>query len=212
VHYLVAMRLTGPLWRVIGSVVSWALFAFCFTLLFLGATTVMGLGGYCASGGPYVIETECPAAVVATLPASIFGGIGAVAVGIFLARGFGTPLFSWAWPVLFIGLGIGFVLAAVTTGAWSFLLVGVLFVVMGAVPLVLELRLNPRELFLGATNALDEAFVKPENARRSIFSVGLARPGGEVVPTGLDWVTSLGIAAASIGAGIWLGQLLFTSF
>jgi hypothetical protein len=206
------MRLTGPFWRVIGSIVSWALFSFCFTLLFMGATTVMGLGGFCASGGPYVIETECPTAVVATLPASIFGGLAAVAIGIFLARGFGTPLYSWAWPVLFIGLGTGFILAALSTGAWSFLFVGALFLVMGGVPFVLELKLNPRELFLGATNALDEAFVKPENARRSVFSVGLARPGGDAIPTGGDWVLSLGLAAASIVAGIWLGQLLFTSF
>ncbi|MEZ5189817.1 MAG: hypothetical protein R2717_02260 [Schumannella sp.] len=57
------MKFSGPLWRVAGSFASWFLFTLCFTLLFLGSTVVMGLGGYCASGGPYVIETQCPDAV-----------------------------------------------------------------------------------------------------------------------------------------------------
>ncbi len=97
------MRFAGPLWRVTGSVVSWALFTFCFTLLLLGAITVMGLGGYCASGGAYVIEIECPEAVAVTMPLSIFGGLAAVAIGVIFARGFGVPVVAWAWPILFVG-------------------------------------------------------------------------------------------------------------
>jgi len=68
-------RFQTPIWRVLGSAASWLLFSFCFSLLYLGSTIVMGLGGYCATGGPYVIETECPDSVVATVPLSIFGGL-----------------------------------------------------------------------------------------------------------------------------------------
>ena len=35
----------------------------------------MDLGGFCASGGPYVVAVECPDAVLATTPLSIFGGV-----------------------------------------------------------------------------------------------------------------------------------------
>ena len=208
------MRLTGPLWRISGSVVSWALFCFCFTLLFLGAATVMGMGGFCASGGPYVIEDECPAAVVVTMPLSIFGGLAAVAVGLIFARGFGVPLISWAWPILFLGLGAAFVMSALTVpGAWSFWITGGLFVVMGGVPLWLELRTDPRGLFLGATTANDVAFTPSDNTRSSILVQQLRRRAdGELTPNAGHWLTSLGLGAASIALGTWLGYQLFTSF
>ena len=151
-------RFQSPIWRVLGSGASWLLFTFCFSLLYMGSALVMGLGGYCASGGAYVIETECPDAVVATMPLSIFGGLAAVALGVFLTRGFGMPVVSWAWPVLFVGLGAGFLIASAQPGGITFLIVGVLFVVMGAAPLVLELRASVRALFLGTTNVAGVKF------------------------------------------------------
>ena len=91
---------TTPLARVAGSAFSWFLFVLSFTLLFHVSFTVLALGGYCASGGPYVIAVECPEAVAGFAPLSIFGGLISVGVGAFFTRGFGTPLTSWAWPVL----------------------------------------------------------------------------------------------------------------
>ena len=61
-------RFDAPGWRLAGSVLSWAMFAFFFGGLYQTAAVVIGLGGYCASGGPYVIETECPDAVVVFAP------------------------------------------------------------------------------------------------------------------------------------------------
>jgi hypothetical protein len=211
------MRLTGPLWRVTGSVVSWALFTFCFTLLFLGATTVMGLGGYCASGGAYVIEVECPEAVAVTMPLSIFGGLAAVALGVIFARGFGVPLVAWAWPILFVGLGAGFLVVGVlafASGGITFVIIGVLFVAMGLVPLVIGLRAAPRELFLGTTNASDVAFSRTDEVRRAFVPVRFrgSLPEGELEPTALDWLASILLFAVSAGAGVWLGDLLFASF
>jgi hypothetical protein len=211
------MRFTGPFWRVAGSIVSWALFTFCFSLLFLGAMTVMGLGGYCASGGPYVIAVECPDAVTATMPLSVFGGLAAVAIGVFFARGFGVPVVSWAWPILFVGLGGGFLFVGVLAfafGGLTFVIIGVLFVVMGLVPLVAGLRADPRELFLGAINAGGVAFARPAGARRSFASFRFrgAPPEGDVVPTAQDWLTSIVLFLLSAGAGVWLANLLFASF
>ena len=85
-----------PIIRVLGSLVSWFGFAVCFSLLYLTAVTVTSLGGYCASGGPYVIEVECPDNVVAFAPLSIWGGLLAVAIAIVFAQGFGTQLIIWA--------------------------------------------------------------------------------------------------------------------
>jgi hypothetical protein len=213
------MRFAGPLWRVSGSVVSWALFTFCFTLLLLGAITVMGLGGYCASGGPYVIETECPEAVAVTMPLSIFGGLAAVAIGVIFARGFGVPVVAWAWPILFIGLGAGFLIVGVLAfafGGITFVIIGVLFVVMGLVPLVLGLRSAPRELFLGVTNAMGVPFVGSGTTRRPfagpIRMLVSLEPEGDLVPTALDWLVSIVLFLVSAGAGVWLGNLLFASF
>jgi hypothetical protein len=212
------MRFTGPFWRVAGSVVSWSLFAFCFTLLFAGAITVMGLGGYCASGGAYEIAVECPEAVAVTMPLSVFGGLAAVAIGVFLARGFGVPLVSWAWPILFVGLGGGFLIVGVLAfafGGLMFVILGVLFVVMGLVPLVLALRASPRALFLGTTNSRDVAFARAgESVQRRFVPMRLSTASleGELEPTAGNWLVSILLFLISAGAGFWLGNLLFSSF
>ena len=68
------------------------------------------------------------------MPLSIFGGLAAVALGVYFTRGFGVPLVSWAWPVLFVGLGAAFLISSAQPGGITFLIIGVLFVVMGAAP------------------------------------------------------------------------------
>lgn len=207
-------RFTGPLWRVLGSIVSWLLFSLSFSLLSMGSAVVMGLGGYCASGGPYVIETQCPDSVVAYVPLSIFGGLIAVAIGAIFAQGFGTPLVSWAWPILFIGLGISFLISAAQPGGITFLVIGVVFVAMGLGPLVLEFRASVQRIFLGSTNAADVRFVEGERARRSFMQLGRwgVRDSDETVPpTAGDWALSLGILIAAGGLGIYLATLMFAS-
>jgi hypothetical protein len=209
-------RFASPLWRVLGSFVSWLLFTFCFALLYLGASVVMGLGGYCASGGPYVIEVECPAAVAYTMPLSIFGGLAATFIGGYFARGFGVPLISWAWPVLFIGLGAAFLIASTQPGGITFLIVGVLFVGMGLFPLVLEVRASIRNLLLGTTNVSGATFVQSGSGRTSFLQVGRWNRSSEseepVAPTAGDWTLSLGLAIVAIGLGIYLANQLYASF
>jgi len=211
-------RFRGPLWRVAGSFAGWLVFVMSFTLLYRSSEAVMGLGGYCASGGPYVIETECPDAVLMFVPWTIFTGIGAVFLATVLARGFGMPLLAWAWPILFLGLGVAFILAMVRDFSVSWLLCGVLFLVMGGVPLWYGLAEAPREILLGSTNAFDVPFTPAD--RRAARRIRLPRvragtaagtsDGPEPVePAPGDWALSLGTGAAAIALGIYLANLWF---
>ena len=205
-------RFAAPQWRVLGSIASWLLFTICFTLLYMGSATVMGLGGFCASGGPYVIQTECPDAVVAYVPLSIFGGLAAAAIGAIFAQGFGTPLISWAWPILFCGLGAAFLIASTAPGGITFLIIGIMFVIMGLVPLVLEFRASAQRVFLGSTNASDVKFEEGGSARYSPtqFTHWGARETSDVAVAGPgDWALSLGILVASVALGIYLAMLLW---
>lgn len=206
-------RLSSPLWRYLGSAVSWLLFTWCFTLLAVGASIVMGLGGFCASGGPYVIQTQCPDVVVWSTPLSIFGGLIAVGIGAVVAQGFGTPLVSWAWPILFIGLGLAFAGAGLSSGIDGivFDLLALMFIVMGAVPLVLELRASPQAFFLGTTDAGGTTFVRRDTGRRSLYRFAQttdASPESGRPATARDWALSLGILIVFGGLGVFLALLI----
>ena len=232
-------RLTSPLWRYLGSAASWLIFTFCFTLLAVGASIVMGLGGFCASGGAYVIQTQCPDIVTLTTPGSIFGGLIAVGIGAVLAGGFGTPLISWAWPILFIGLGLAFLGSGITSGIEGivFDLLAVMFILMGGVPLVIELRADPQGFFLGTTNADGTPFVTRDTGRKSLYgfrstkplnqpfpgiaspavnsdldaTTPAAAPGGPIPPGARDWALSLGILLVLGGLGVYLALQIFAA-
>jgi hypothetical protein len=131
-----------PPLRVAAYLVGVAGLAFCITLLWFGMRAVLDIGGFCASGGPYVIATECPDAVIATTPLSILGGFLAVGLMLWGGSGLGAGwigLVFLAWPALFISLGWNFLQYAVFPPEggliWSWVICGVLFVAIGAVPL-----------------------------------------------------------------------------
>jgi hypothetical protein len=198
-------RITGPVWRGIGAPGSWLLFAFFFSLLYQSAAVVSGLGGFCASGGPYVIQTECPTGVIVWTPLSIFGGLIAVGISAFLAQGFAMPLLVWAWPILFVGLGLMFIFAGGIVG-W---IIGIMFLIMGAVPLVFEFRAGPKRVFLGKTNILDQRFSDREGAPRTLYAFARADPGAVVEPTPADWGLALGLTVPFAALGVWLGVQVF---
>jgi hypothetical protein len=152
--------------------------------------------------------------VVAFVPVSIWTGLGAVAVGALFAQGFGAPLVSWAWPILFIGLGVAFLISSTVPGGISFLIIGVVFVIMGAIPLVLEFRASPQRLFLGATNAADRKFIESVTARWSptqLTHFGAGESAEPSAPTAGDWTLSLVILIAAVALGITLAWLLWTA-
>lgn len=187
--------------RVAGSAASWFLFSLSFSLLFQVTMTVMALGGSCASGGPYEIAVECPDNVAAFAPLSIFGGLAAVGIAIAFAQGFGTPLTTWAWPTLFVGLGSAFLLAFIFGQDIVGLIIGVMFVVMGLVPLVLEFRGSPQRVFLGQFAANGTQFYEGDSARRSLLSPTAPNPEDSIRPTAAHWVLALGIAIIAVLAG-----------
>jgi hypothetical protein len=115
------------------------------TILWLGMRAILDVGGYCAEGGPYVIAQHCPADTALLIPLSIFAGLGSAALMAWEGAKLGSPwaaLVGLAWPALFISLGWNFLEFAflppegMNGVQLGWLIPGVLFVVMGAVPLI----------------------------------------------------------------------------
>jgi hypothetical protein len=135
-----------PVVRVAAYLAGVAGLAFSITVLWYGMRAVLDVGGFCASGGPYQIDVVCPDAVIATTPLSIFGGL--VSLGLMLWGGSALGG-SWiglaflAWPALFISLGWNFLQYGLFSPdggwVWSWLFCGVLFILMGAIPLVVAI-------------------------------------------------------------------------
>ncbi|WP_214415219.1 SHOCT domain-containing protein [Sphaerisporangium fuscum] len=109
------------------------------TLLYLASRVVMSMGGSCGSGGPYVVAAPCPDGFGLILPLSIFGGLVSMGVYTFSLLPVGPRLVILAWPALFLSLGSAFLEAGLSDPHgidWSFFGCGVLFVLMGATPLL----------------------------------------------------------------------------
>jgi hypothetical protein len=115
----------------------------CIVVIFLGMRAILDIGGFCAEGGPYEIQTHCPEGVPLLMMLAIpglflFGGLmiwrGSPIGGPYQAAVF------FAWPALFLSLGwnfleYGFFPPGGDGLAWGWLICGVVFVAMGAVPL-----------------------------------------------------------------------------
>ena len=157
--------------RVVGYLLGVAGLAFCIALLWLGMRAVMDLGGYCASGGPYQIAVECPDAVIASTPLSIFGGF--LAAGLIIWGAAGLPgawmsLVLLAWPALFLSLGWNFLQYGFYPPeggwVWSWLFCGVLFVLMGGIPLIVGIGWGREEAHGGRAYASGRVVVRPKPA------------------------------------------------
>lgn len=196
---------TLPLVRVLGSAISWFLFALNMSLLFYSATAVMSIGGSCASGGPYEIDVQCPDSVVAFTPLSVFGGLAAVGIAMFFAQGFGVPLIVWAWPILFGSLGIAFLAAGGPIGY----IIGGMFLIMAVIPLYLEVRGSLQRTLLGVNNAAGERFAEPASARTSMMTPDAPNPDGAIAPTAANWAAAFGILIVAGALGLWLARIWF---
>jgi hypothetical protein len=133
--------------RVIVAWSSLAVATACLTVLFLGMRSVMEIGGFCASGGPYVIEDPCPKGAAWMMPVSIIVGLVALGIHVMASLQLPGPRFALlAWPALFLSLGWNFWEYGLDPGAENgggtavgWIVCGVVFVLMGGVPLVLLL-------------------------------------------------------------------------
>jgi hypothetical protein len=120
-----------------------AIFIFCLTLVYQSMRAVMDVGGACASGGAYEIRQTCPKGVAWVMPVGIFGMFFA---GIFTFLGVfpdgGPRPYVFAWSALFLALGWNFLdygfdspaPGGGTEAGW--IVCGVVFVIMGGVPLL----------------------------------------------------------------------------
>ena len=115
------------------------------TILWLSMRAVMGIGGACASGGPYIPAVECPDVVVALTPLSIFGLFIFGGLAVWGGASLGGPwvgLLFFAWPALFLSLGWNFLEFGLRPPGgepgelvWGWLFCAVVFGLMGGLPL-----------------------------------------------------------------------------
>jgi Short C-terminal domain len=125
----------------VGSLVGIAGVAFSITLMSRSMRSVEKIGGFCASGGPYQIAHPCPKGVSGLLPLSIFGGLIFLAVFAICTTSRGRSCLLLAWSALFLGLGWNFIDFGIVNPnggnvSYGQLIPGILFIIMGAVPLV----------------------------------------------------------------------------
>lgn len=197
--------------RYLGMAVGWVGFSFAFTVLFLGMRAVLAVGGYCAEGGPYQIQTHCPGNTAWALPVSVWVGLIAVLASSFLSRGLGASVLMLPWTILFTGLGFNFLQAGLSSSPleWTLLLLGVMFEVMGIIPAVNWLR-NPvnRVAAVAGTshvNGITIAKIVPP------FSKASSDPAnGASQPTlrGFDFLVLIPLWIAEMALGVWLGFLV----
>ena len=103
------------------------------TVLFMSMRSVMDIGGSCGS-----IESEraCPGNVAGLLPGAIWGGLIFTGLYVLVAMKYKIPsVVSLAWPALFLSLGYNFFDYGVH-GQSGFVVCGIVFVLMGGVPLL----------------------------------------------------------------------------
>ena len=117
--------------------------AFCISLLYHAMRPIMRLGGMVAAGGPYAIAHPAPGWVW-VIPVSILLGMACLFLNMFSSDPDGVNLMPLAWPGLFLSSGWNFLEFTFNPPgggiAWGWLVCGVLFVLMGGLPLLLALR------------------------------------------------------------------------
>jgi Short C-terminal domain len=121
------------------------------TLVYLSMRAVMDVGGFCAEGGPFVIEQHCPQGVPGVMVGSLLGGIVLAFVYVGIAVANGIPSFAMLlWPALFLSLGWNFLEYAFDPpGAdggvvWGWLICGIVFMLMGGLPLLVMVPVTIR--------------------------------------------------------------------
>lgn len=127
---------------VIRVAVTLAFVSAAITILFLSMRAVMDVGGFCAEGGPYQIQVHCPDGIPLLMMGSIWLGLIAVFLYAWAAASSGAPsLAGLLWPALFLSLGWNFLQYGFSPPfgeglAWGWIIPGVLFVLMGGLPLL----------------------------------------------------------------------------
>jgi hypothetical protein len=172
------------------------------TSMFYCMRAVMEVGGFCASGNTaYDIRVQCPTGVPGLMTLSIFAGLGFLLL--YGVSAVGPNLTLLAWPALFLSLGwnfleFGFDPPGDSGGAAAgWIVCGVVFVLMGGVPLVIGIWALRQGRETRATNRI-------ANSR-----VGKVGPGTGTTVTGNLRIYAWVLQLVAIGVGIWLGIEIF---
>jgi hypothetical protein len=170
------------------------------TVLFFSMRAVMDIGGSCASGNvPYAVSRPCPTGVPGLMIGSIF--LGLLFLAVYALSAVGPNLTLLAWPALFLSLGWNFLDYGVNPPdgsdhvVWGWLLCGVLFVLMGGLPLVFGVMAVLKGRETRAVRAHTTLVHRYSGAGR------LDRPG--------LWRYGLVLQLVAIGVGIWAGIQVF---
>ena len=177
------------------------LFAASLTVVFLAMRSVMDVGGYCASGGPYEIRQECPGGTW-LLPVGIFTGL--IGVGFVVAGTFrgGPTLWTLAWPALFLALGWNFLRYGIDPPppeeglVWGWLICAVAFILMGGIPLLLLLA-NARTAFWGTDDGPPGSRRKDAPKPSKPAKAPKAQPAARSTPPVPFGTTTVAASAAS---------------
>lgn len=177
-----------PIVKLAAYVIAWFVYSLSLALSGFAFLSVASVGGFCASGSSaYVIQHQCPAVAIDFLPWTIFTGLIAVGLAVALAGGIGIQLRVWAWPSLFIGGGVLFLM----WNNFSGYLCGVIFVIMGVVPLALELKASVQRVFLGSFNIFGGQFKEGPKAQPSFSSRKMPNPPDAIAPNARDWAIDI---------------------
>lgn len=168
------------------------------TLVFLSMRSVMNVGGFCAEGGAYNIRQHCPQGVPGIMTGSIWGGLILVFAYAVIAARWNVPsLLILAWSALFLSLGWNFFDYAFnppgpTHGVvWGWLLCGVVFALMGGLPLFVTVPAIVSQFVRGEERPHSfPGGVPVGHAKRVAQRVGLA-PTGDRLVSDLERLDSL---------------------
>lgn len=184
-------RTAPPLGPTIAYLLGIAGLAAGVTLVFIGMRAVLDVGGFCAEGGPYVIETPCPEGVALLMPLGIVGGLVAALVAGGAGARLGGPwagVVLLAWPALFGALGWNFLEYGFNPPgddpgwAWGWIVCGVVFWAMAFGPLVIVVMgvrasAGSPTPSRGVRRVRAEALRASEPDRRPLPSAAQAEPG-----------------------------------
>ena len=168
------------------------------TVLWFSMRAVMEIGGSCASGNvPYAITRPCPSGVPGLMVGSIFLGLAFLAL--YAVTAVGPNLTLFAWPALFISLGWNFMDFGVSPPdgssgpVWGWVICGVIFLLMGGIPLV-----------LGIAALMKGHDLRMAQRPRSLVN-RYGTSGATAFESRSEWRFGLVLQLVAIAVGIWLG-------
>jgi hypothetical protein len=194
----------SPIIKLAAYVLAWFIVSTSLALVAYAFLSVGSVGGTCASGNTaYAIQVQCPQLALEFGIWPIFTGLFGVLLAVTLAGGIGIQIRVWAWPALFIGGGVLFLLGGGVVG-W---LCGILFLLIGLVPLALELKASVQRVFLGSFNIFGQQFRESPKAQPSFSSRKMPNPPDAIKPGIGDWaIDILGFIVPAI-AGLYVATI-----